>query len=56
MHCTRCSAPGMVEIRMKIDGDDVTFRRCGRCEAKTWESVEGPLTLSRVLDKARVVR
>lgn len=56
MQCSRCAKDGMVEIRMKIAGEDVTFRRCGRCEAKHWLSADGPVSLSRVLDLARVVR
>ncbi len=50
MQCSRCANRGMVEIRMKIAGEDVMFRQCGRCEAKTWLSVDGPMSLSRVLD------
>jgi hypothetical protein len=56
MQCSRCANRGMVEIRMKIAGEDVTFRQCGRCEAKTWLNVDGPLSLSRVLEMARVNR
>jgi hypothetical protein len=46
----------VVEIRMKIAGEDVMFRQCGRCEAKTWLSTDGPLSLTRVLEMARVAR
>src|SRR3954463_12866741 len=56
MQCSRCANRGIVEIRMKIAGEDVMFRQCGRCEAKTWLSVDGPMSLSRVLEMARVTR
>jgi len=46
----------MVEIRMRIAEEDVTFRSCGRCEAKHWLTATGPMPLSRVLDLARPVR
>ena len=53
MHCTTCSKPALVEIRMRIGSSDVTFRRCGRCETQAWETVEGPIALADVLDLAR---
>ena len=56
MQCSRCAKQGMVEIRMKIAGEDVMFRQCGRCEAKSWLSSDGPLSLTRVLEMARVAR
>ena len=56
MQCSRCANHQMVEIRMKIAGEDVMFRQCGRCEAKTWLSIDGPLSLTRVLEMARVSR
>jgi len=46
----------MVEIRMTVAGEDLTFRSCGRCEAKHWLNAEGPLPLARVLDLARPAR
>ena len=56
MQCSRCANRGMVEIRMKIAGEDVMFRQCGRCEAKSWLTIDGPLSLSRVLEMAKVNR
>jgi hypothetical protein len=53
MRCTTCSKGPLVEIRMRIRGSDVTFRRCGRCESQAWETVEGPVVLTEVLDLAR---
>jgi hypothetical protein len=53
MHCARCSRVGMIEIRMRVAERDVTFRRCGRCEAQTWETADGPVPLVHVLDLVR---
>ena len=53
MHCARCSKAAMVEIRMRIKDRDVTFRRCHRCEAQSWETADGPIALAGVLDLAR---
>ena len=38
---------------MKIAGEDVMFRQCGRCEAKSWLTIDGPLSLTRVLEMAK---
>jgi hypothetical protein len=54
MHCARCSKPVLVEIRMTVGDRELTFRRCGRCEAQSWETTDGPVPLSHVLDLARV--
>jgi hypothetical protein len=54
MRCTTCGKGALVEIRMRIGGAQVTFRRCGRCETQAWESIDGgPLALAEVLDLAR---
>lgn len=44
----------MIEIRIRVADCDVTFRRCGRCEAQTWETADGPVPLVHVLELARV--
>jgi hypothetical protein len=53
MRCTTCAKGALVEIQMRVGGSEVTFRRCGRCEAQAWETVDGPLGLADVLDLAR---
>ncbi len=50
MHCARCSKAGMIEIRLRVAERDLTFRRCGRCEAQTWETADGPVPLVHVLE------
>ena len=42
MQCSRCANGGIVEIKMKIAGEDVMFRQCGRCEAKSWLTSRRP--------------
>ncbi|HEX6310962.1 MAG TPA: hypothetical protein VF152_05000 [Acidimicrobiia bacterium] len=54
MRCTTCSNGALVEIRMRVGGADVRFRRCGRCETQAWETGDGPVGLTAVLDLARV--
>jgi hypothetical protein len=53
MRCTTCGRGALVEIRMRVGGSDVTFRRCGSCETQAWETVEGPVALTDVLGLAR---
>jgi hypothetical protein len=53
MRCATCAKSALVEIRMRIGGSEVTFRRCGRCETQAWETAEGQVPLSRVLELAR---
>jgi len=53
MHCSRCSKAALVEIRMHVGERELTFRRCGRCEAQSWETADGPIPLAHVLDLAR---
>jgi hypothetical protein len=49
-----CTKGSVIEIRMRVAGEDLTFRRCGRCEAKSWETAAGLVPLSHVLELARV--
>ena len=53
MHCARCSKAGMIEIRMRVAERNLTFRRCGKCEAQSWETADGPVPLVHVLELAR---
>jgi hypothetical protein len=53
VHCSRCSKAAVVEIRMHIADREVTFRRCHRCEEQSWETPDGPVALTHVLDLAR---
>jgi hypothetical protein len=54
MRCAACEKGALIEIRMTVAGEELTFRRCGRCEAQGWESIEGSITLGRVLELARL--
>jgi hypothetical protein len=53
MRCPSCSKGAIIEIRMEIGGEDLTFRRCGRCELQSWTNPGGRVPLSRVLELAR---
>jgi hypothetical protein len=53
MRCSTCGKRELVEIRMTVGGEELMFRRCGKCESQGWEGAGGTLTLSHVLDRAR---
>ena len=53
MQCPSCAKGSLVEIRMRVSGQDLTFRRCGRCEAKTSTAGDRHVPLSHVLQLAR---
>jgi len=53
MDCDSCSKGALIEIRVRVGGFPLTFRRCGRCESQSWESPEGHIPLTRVLELAR---
>ena len=53
MHCSSCTKDAMVEIWMTVGGAAVLFRRCGRCESQSWETPQGRVPLTHVLDLAR---
>ncbi|MEX2256678.1 MAG: hypothetical protein WEC34_14655 [Acidimicrobiia bacterium] len=53
MRCSSCTKGSVIEIRMRVSGSDLTFRRCGRCEHQTWEAAEGTVPLTRVLELVR---
>jgi hypothetical protein len=53
MRCPSCSKGSVIEIRMRINGEELTFRRCGRCEAKSWTTADRDVPLSHVLELAK---
>jgi DNA polymerase III alpha subunit (gram-positive type) len=53
MRCPTCAKGSIIEINMCVSGSDLTFRRCGHCEAQTWEAAEGVVPLTRVLELVR---
>jgi hypothetical protein len=52
MRCGRC-ARAVVEIRVRVGGADLTFRRCGHCDAQAWHAADGEIGLDDVLALAR---
>jgi len=55
MRCSTCAKGALIEIRMRVGESDITFRRCGRCESQVWESADGHIPLTRVLELARTM-
>ena len=53
MLCEICNKGSVVEIRMNIGGEELTFHRCGHCERQVWNSPNGDLQLTDVLELAR---
>jgi len=53
MRCETCDKGSLIEIRMQVNGSELTFRRCGHCETQRWETLEGDISLTRVLELAR---
>jgi hypothetical protein len=53
MRCSTCDKGSIIEIRMEIAGEELTVRRCGRCEAQSWANPDGGVPLSHVLEMAR---
>jgi hypothetical protein len=53
VHCARCAKAKLIEIRMHVAERELTFRRCARCETQSWETVDGPVPLTHVLELAR---
>lgn len=56
MQCAICAKDTMVTIRMRIAGEDVTFRRCSCCERNEWTAGAAEQTLDDILDLVRVAR
>ncbi len=53
MRCAVCNKGSVVEIRMNVGGEELTFHRCGHCERQEWNSPRGNLRLTDVLELAR---
>ena len=53
MVCSACAKGAIVEINMQVNGSQVTFQRCGHCEAQGWVSEKRHIDLTRVLELAR---
>ncbi len=54
--CTGSAEAEVISIRMRIAEEEITFRRCARCEVNVWEAGEARISLEEVLDLARVSR
>jgi hypothetical protein len=56
MICASCGQSETVSIRMRVGDEEITFRRCARCEANAWEGEDGRVSLDHVLELARASR
>jgi hypothetical protein len=56
MHCANCSKDTVVSIRMRVGGEDVTFRRCSLCETNQWDALDGEKGLDEILELAKAGR
>jgi hypothetical protein len=54
--CTGCAKTALITIRMRVAGREIVFHRCNKCEANTWQDDAGVLSLTEVLELARVGR
>jgi hypothetical protein len=52
--CTGCAKTMLITIRMRVAGREIVFHRCSKCEANTWQDDAGVLSLTEVLELARV--
>ena len=52
--CTGCAKTVLITIRMRVAGREIVFHRCSKCEANTWQDDAGVLSLTEVLELARV--
>lgn len=52
--CSACGSERVTRIAMTLtDGSPVEFAHCLHCEHREWEQAGKPLSLKRVLTKAR---
>jgi hypothetical protein len=56
MGCTGCAGANQIAIRMQVGGEELTFRRCAKCEVNHWETSGGQISLAEVLELARAGR
>jgi len=56
MKCPNCHTRQLVVIEMHVSGEHVALHSCSSCDLRWWETHEGMLSLSRVLDLATVGR
>ena len=52
MKCPNCQTRELVVIEMMVSGEPVALHSCSSCDLRWWETRDGMLSLSRVLDLA----
>ncbi len=48
--CPRCEKP-IVEITIRVDGEDVVMQSCSACEGRWWFTDGKPMPLGGVLER-----
>jgi hypothetical protein len=56
MKCPNCPTRDLVVIEMLVSGEPVVLNSCSSCDLRWWETRDGLLPLSGVLDLATVGR
>jgi hypothetical protein len=56
MKCPNCQTKELVVIEMFVSGEPVKLHSCSACDLRWWETSDGAVSLSRVLDRAAVAR
>ncbi len=51
--CTGCAKTALITIRMRVNGREIVFSRCSRCESNTWQDDGGDMSLDQILELAR---
>jgi hypothetical protein len=54
MKCPVCRDHHLVEIKLKLRGEELVLRSCSVCDLRTWEGLDGRMSLSSVLALAGV--
>jgi hypothetical protein len=51
MSCPACKTHSLVQIDMKVSGEELTFSCCSSCDLRWWAGEQGVLALPSVLER-----
>lgn len=51
MSCPACKTHALVQITMKVSGEDMTFSSCSSCDLRWWSGKQGSVALPSVLER-----
>jgi hypothetical protein len=52
MKCPMCRIRQLVVITLQVSGEPITLHSCSHCDRRWWQSMDGSLTLTSVLELA----